>query len=160
STFEGSAPSGLSPVRRIQASCTGKAGQDSFFFTAEGLEQPGPGQEPEAVARPAAQSQQLGGLLVLGTRGVAEGWQGGRLGVVLLQLLQRLVDGQQFVRPVVHRKEALVECLAPGPAASLPPPFAARPFDQDAAHGLAGGGEEVAAAAPVLVGAATDQSQV
>src|SRR5207249_1845045 len=76
--------------------------------------------------------------------------QRGGLGVVPLQLVQRLVDRQQLVHAVVGDQEALVQLPPPRPAAALDPVLASCPLDQDAAHGLGGGGEEVPATVPVL----------
>jgi hypothetical protein len=50
--------------------------------------------------------------------------------------------------------------LTPTLAAALETGFAAGVLDEEAAHGLGGGGEELAAAVPVSVGRLADQAQV
>lgn len=121
-----------------------------MLLISQGLEEPGACQEPEAIGCAAAKAEHLGGLLVLKAGEKAQLDKGGCLWVVLLQLFQSLVDGQQLVHAVVRNEEVLVEFLALGAAASLVPLLATCPFDQDAAHGLGLGGEEVAAGVPVL----------
>src|SRR5262249_62420836 len=46
------------------------------------------------------------------------------------------------------------------PAAMPHAPLSASPFDEDAPHGLGGGGEEVTAAIPGLRGVGTDKPQI
>ena len=63
--------------------------------------------------------------------------------VVPLQLAQGLVQGQQAIGGVADAGE-VVQGDAPPPAAVADRLFAAGVVDEDAAHGLGGGGEEMA----------------
>jgi hypothetical protein len=63
---------------------------------------------------------------------------------------ERLIQGEQVVVARFPEAQGLVQADAAPPAAMLGPPLAPGLVDEDAAHGLGGGGEEVAPAVPVL----------
>jgi hypothetical protein len=131
-----------------------------YLLVCQDLQQPGSSQEPQAIGGTAAQAHHFGGLLVLEAGEESQFHQGGGLRIVPLELCERLVDCQQIVKPFVRNRQILVEVQTPGLTASLVPAPASCPFDQDSAHGLGGGAEEVSPAIPVLLGAVANQPQV
>src|SRR5439155_372660 len=76
------------------------------------------------------------------------------------ELFECLVQGEEFfVRPGLDQGVKVRVGAAPS-APVLDAPFATGVLDQDAAHGLGGGGKEVGPAVPVLGLSAPDQPQV
>jgi hypothetical protein len=104
--------------------------------------------------------RKLCGLLMLQTGKEAEFHQGSPLGIVSLLLVKRLVDGQDLVHSVVGDQEVLVKPQSPSPATALDPTLASSPFDQDVAHRLGRGGEEVSPTIPVLRLVLVDETDV
>jgi hypothetical protein len=66
------------------------------------------------------------------------------------ELVQGVADQQDLLGPVVRQATRFVEFDPLPVAAVLGPPFPPGGVDEDAAHGLGRGGEEVAAAVPEL----------
>ena len=67
-----------------------------------------------------------------------------------LEALQGLVQGQEFLGGPANLEGVEVRVFAPPPAPVLVAHFAAGVLDENAAHGLGGGREEVGATVPVL----------
>ena len=124
------------------------------------VEQPGLGVTPVALdrrretpsARAASSSREAGEVAQLDELGLDR--------VVGLELRQRLVEGQEVLRGGRGRDVDVVELLACPLAAMLLRPLAAGIFDQDAAHGLGGRGEEVTTALPPLDVIRADQTEI
>ena len=74
--------------------------------------------------------------------------------------LQGLVQGQELLRRPAGAEGVEFRVLAPPSAAVLLAPLAAGILDQDAAHGLGGGGEEVPAAVPAPILRRADEPEV
>src|SRR5262249_43518817 len=73
---------------------------------------------------------------------------------------QRLVQGEQVVGALGRGDGQAVEVEPLEPAAALGAAAGAGAFDEDAAHGLGGRGEEVASAVPGAARVRVDQPQV
>ncbi len=139
--------------------------QISSFFGAAGLAQdlvahPGPGISPVAVSGCPRQPQRLGRLLHAQPGEVPQLHQLSRLAILGCQTGQRLIDGQDLMRPCVDREVGLEQVDAHTFAAMLLTPALPCVLDQDASHGLGGGGKEVAAAVPALDSILVDQPEV
>src|SRR5262249_54017617 len=109
--------------------------------SAEPLQQPGPDVAPLPVERPLRQAEDLRRL---GRRQPAEVAQQHDLsleGILPLQFLQGLVDGEDVLGRRLEDGTGLVQLLALPPAAPHRAGLAPRLLDEDVAHG-AGGGEE------------------
>src|SRR5262245_55035114 len=129
------------------------------LFVLELFQQPGAGVGPHLVglARRDAEDGRGGG--VAEPREVAQLDQFGGLGVDPGQLGEGLVQGQQLFR-LFEGGDILSVAHPDATAAVLQTVFPAGRLHQDAAHGLGGGGEEMAAAVPVLRPLDVHQSQI
>src|SRR5262249_43194258 len=108
------------------------------------LEQPGPGVGPQRVGRPGRDPQGRGGLVAGEAGEEAELDQFRRLRVHVGEPVEQVVEFEQVVGKALAGEDRLVQ-VRPWPAAAALPGFlAAGLLDEDAAHGLGGGGEEVA----------------
>ena len=123
-------------------------------------EQPGPAERPEAVGGAAADAQGLGRFLMRQAGEVAQLHEPGRVGVVAFQPAQHLVQRDEVVGTGLGGGEVRGEIDAQPSAAVLVGLLATGLLDEDASHGLGGGGEDVAAAIPVLGQVYIDQAQV
>ncbi len=65
-------------------------------------------------------------------------------------LIEQFAQGEQIEVRALNLRRDVRQFNAAKPAAGFRPAFAARVFDQNPPHGLGRGGEEVAAAVPVL----------
>src|SRR5262245_26222529 len=92
-----SGPACLPSMRETGPVCTRSQEGSRTLLAAEPLVQPGPGESPQAVGGPAADPEDLGRLLVRQPREEAHLDQASDLLVVLLQLGQGLVEGDQLV---------------------------------------------------------------
>ena len=101
------------------------------------------------VGRSRGKAQDLGGLVAGQPREIAQLDQAGLERVGVGEPGQGRVQGEQVVVRLGCGGEIRVHRLTPAAAAVLGPRIAAGTFDQDAAHGLGGGGEEVSPAVPV-----------
>ena len=112
--------------------------------------EPGPGVGPEAVGLARGDAEQLGRLRNRQAGEVAQLDESAAPGVVVRQLGQGLVQGEQVVAGLPARRGPTRR----GPCVPVRPRawHGAAPgaLDEDAAHGLGGGGEEVSAAVPML----------
>ena len=84
----------------------------------------------------------------------------GDFGLLMDELFQRGIESQQLVAVVLVGNVELIEIEPLAPAAVAEPLAAAGAFDEDAAHGLGGGREEMPAAVPVLRLLDIDESQI
>jgi len=129
--------------------------------TAEGIEEPSPGERPVAVDGPEGEAEGVGRLPTSHLGKVPEFDHGRHLRLLGLQPAKGLIQGEDIIGPaVVAEGGDVVEVdprAAPAVAGSA---LSAGVFDQDAAHGLGRGGEEVAAPVPILCLLSPDQSDV
>ena len=88
-----------------------------LFFAAHGPEQPGAGDQPQPVGGPATQAEHVRGLLVLEPGEEPELDQRRGLGVVPLQFVEGVVDGDEFVHAVVGDEQVVASnsCRDPPP---------------------------------------------
>src|SRR5262249_21188977 len=80
--------------------------------------------------------------------------------IYLSQLVQGVVEVEQLVRRFRQGDVDVFEAQSPPAAAALEPAPVAGAVDEDAAHGLGGGSEEMPAAVPVPFLVVPDQAQV
>src|SRR5262245_56228960 len=122
-----------------------------------GTPQPGAGVNPVAFDRAGRQAEQFGGLFHRQLGEVTQFHEFGQLGVGLGKLAQGFVEGQQAV--IGRQLDAVVflQLAPPSPAAMFQAVLAPGAIEEDAAHGLGGRREEVAAVVKVLL---AHQSQV
>src|SRR5687768_15530886 len=112
------------------------------------------------VGRRSADAQGFGGLLDRQTGEVAELDELGLFGVFFGELGQGVVEGDQVVGRGGEGEAGLVEVDAAEAAAAFGSGAAAGLLDEDSAHGLGGGGEEMPAAVPVLDARRVDEADV
>src|SRR5262249_21354111 len=112
--------------------------------------QPGPCVSPVLVSVGPGDAGQLRGFLDGEAGEVAEPDELGRGGVFTGEFLDRVVDDQQLIRAGQGNEVRAVQVHPLQTAAPFLASLAAGVVDEDAAHGLGSGGEEVAAAVPVL----------
>src|SRR5262245_17604524 len=129
-------------------------------LVAEGGDQPGPCVSPVGVGGSRRDAQ--------GGRGRRDG-QAGEVteldhfrgpGLDGREPVEGLVEGEEAWGRTRGRRLIGVEVVAGEVAAAFRPALAAGGLDEDAAHGLGGGGEEVATAVPATVVAPPDQPKV
>src|SRR5262249_5653758 len=118
---------------------------------AEGLVEPGPGVGPVAVGRPPGETQAGGGLLLRQTGEEAQLDQLGTRLILLRQPFQRLIDRDHVARRGIVPRRKAVQIPPPPLAAAFETLLVPGAVEEDAAHGLGGGGEEMPAAVPVPV---------
>jgi hypothetical protein len=105
--------------------------------------QPRTGQQPQAIGGAAAQAEHVGGLLMIEARKKSKLDQGGRLGIVLLELIERVVNVHNLVHAIVGNEKSLVQ-LAPCAASVLDSHLPSCRFDENPPHRLGSGRKEVA----------------
>jgi len=118
------------------------------------------GVQPGAVGCSRRDAQALGRLLERQPGEEPHLHQLGLDGVVLGELLQGLVQGQDFLCGAAGQQGVEVGGVALPAAAALETALAPRLLDQDAAHGRGGRGEEMAAPVPVGRRARPDEPEV
>src|SRR5262245_18221748 len=127
---------------------------------AQELVQPGPGVGPVAVGGSSCQAEGHGRLVERQAGEEAELDQFRTHRVFPGQALEGIVEGDEvLVRGVVHGRQR-VQIDALPTAAALETALLLGAVDEEAAHGLGTGGEEVAAAVPVPFLSVPDQAQV
>jgi len=124
------------------------------------LVQPGSSEHPEPIARPTANTQGFGGLLMGQSREKAQLHQRGDLRIVPLQLTQCFVEHQQLVGPRFVGDVKMIEVKTLQRAAVFLALFFPRALDQDSPHAFGGGGNEVASTLPVLRPIDIDESNI
>src|SRR5262245_54630660 len=110
--------------------------------------EPGPGVAPQPVRAGPGHAEGLGGVLDRQPGEKVQLHDAGGLGVLGGEPGQGLVEGEDLLGRRADRDVLVVE-LDPLPVPAVPEAaLAAGTLDEDAAHGLGGGGEELAAAGP------------
>src|SRR5262245_28012420 len=107
--------------------------------------EPGPGKSPTSFVGRLRNAQKLSDLLVREANEEAQLDQFGQPGVLSGQLLQRLVNREQFFVARGRRDLHVLNVHARLAAAVTQGAVAPGVFDQNAAHGLSGGAKEVGA---------------
>ena len=120
--------------------------------------QPGAGETPVALHRGIRDLQRLGDL---GDGEAAEEAEGNDLGLAGMhprQAIQSLVEGDHIEAPFVEGNQDLIEGHASPFADPLGGPLASGVVDQDLAHRLGGGGEQIAAVGGIGEGVAFEEA--
>jgi hypothetical protein len=112
--------------------------------------EPGPSEGPKVVGLPAADPHGLGGFPLRESREEAERYQLGGFWGVALELVEGVIEGHDLRGAGIHDAQRLVQFHPDTPAPVLGSPLATGPLHENPPHGLGRGGEEVAAAVPML----------
>src|SRR5207302_11431762 len=127
-----------------------ESGLRRFLALAQGGIEPGPSEGPVAIGGTADDAKSLGCLIEREPREEPELDQLGTGRIFLRQLVQSVVEDEKLVRGFGEREFDVFEAQSPPTAAALEPAPLAGTVDEDAAHGLCGGGKEMSAALPEL----------
>src|SRR5438034_164256 len=126
-------------------------GEGGNGASAEALEQPGADIAPLPVQRPLRQAEDFRRLVRRQPAEVAQQHDLRLDGVLLFQIIQGLVDGEDVVRRRLQDGPGLVQLLAAPAAAPHRAGLAPGLLDEDVAHGAGGGEEEVLPRLPANV---------
>src|SRR5262245_27003802 len=151
SSATGAPPAGLQshatePAEMSQKIRPGSPGRG--VLPADLAPEPGPGVAPQPVRAGPGQAEALGSVLDRQASEEVQLHDAGGLGVLGGKPGQGLVEGEDLLGRRADRDVLVVE-LDPLPVPAVPEAaLAAGRFDEDAAHGLGGGGEELTPAGP------------